>query len=177
VVGSCGRGRVSDFGIRFVWNSGLLGPRACPMYGTAHSKVHPHGRRTITKFTGRTSSCPRRPPLGSTAWAASPAWLRLARRLISFIQLSKIRGAANGKLETSRGRKSPAQSVYRSPAEVSPQATYSGEARVSKSHYTGSKKGHSEFGDCFHGDTGCDSVFGGDIDAEKAASFRVSLPE
>ena len=35
-----------------------------------------------------------------------PRWLRL-RALV--IQLSKIQGAANGKVETSRGRKSPAQ--------------------------------------------------------------------
>ena len=32
---------------------------------------------------------------------------------VDFIQLSKIRGAANGKVETSRGRKSPAQEDVR----------------------------------------------------------------
>ena len=31
-----GRGRLSDYGIRFVWYSGLLGTKARPMYGTAH---------------------------------------------------------------------------------------------------------------------------------------------
>jgi hypothetical protein len=35
--------------------------------------------------------------------------LRLSAGSVDFIQLSKIRGAANGKLETSRGRKKPAQ--------------------------------------------------------------------
>ena len=37
------------------------------------------------------------------------------------IQLSKIRGAANGKVETSRGRKKPAQEYMGSAAGVSPQ--------------------------------------------------------
>ena len=39
---------------------------------------------------------------------------------VDFIQLSKIRGAANGKVETSRGRKSPAQEYM----GVSPQAAF-----------------------------------------------------
>jgi hypothetical protein len=33
-----GRGRLSDYGIRFVWKYGLLGPKARPMVGTVHSK-------------------------------------------------------------------------------------------------------------------------------------------
>jgi hypothetical protein len=32
-----GDGRLSDYGIRFVWYSALLGPKAPPMYGTAHA--------------------------------------------------------------------------------------------------------------------------------------------
>ena len=40
--------------------------------------------------------------------------------------MSKIRGAANGKVETSRGRKSPTQEYM----GVSPQAAYSDEARA-----------------------------------------------
>jgi hypothetical protein len=75
-------------------------------------------------------------------------WLR------SFIQLSKIRGAANGKVETSRGRKSQAQRVYVRPAGVSTQAAGSDETRAPKIHYTGRKKGDSGFDYCFHGDTG-----------------------
>src|ERR1700677_4118408 len=53
------------------------------------------------------------------------------------MQLSKIRGAANGKVETSRGRKSPAQEYM----GVSPQAAYSDEARAPKSIIQEGKKG------------------------------------
>jgi len=52
-------------------------------------------QREISRFAGHPPA-----PLGM----APPA-----RRVIRFIQLSKIRGAANGKVETSRGRKKPAQ--------------------------------------------------------------------
>jgi hypothetical protein len=55
--------------------------------------------------------------------------------------LPKIRGAANGKGETSRERKSPAQELYVGPAEVSPQAAYSGEARAPKTIIQEGKKG------------------------------------
>jgi len=34
----CGRGGLSDYGIRFVWEYGLLGPKARLMYGIAHAK-------------------------------------------------------------------------------------------------------------------------------------------
>jgi hypothetical protein len=57
--------------------------------------------------------------------------------MMSFIQLSKIRGAANGKVETSRGRKKSAQGYM----GVSPQAGYSGEARIPKSIIQEGKKG------------------------------------
>jgi hypothetical protein len=53
------------------------------------------------------------------------------------MQLSKIRGAANGKVETSRGRKSPAQEYM----GVSPQAAYSDEARAPKPIIQEGKKG------------------------------------
>jgi len=53
------------------------------------------------------------------------------------MQLSKIRGAANGKIETSRGRKSPAQEY----TGVSPQAAYSDEARAPKFIIQEGKKG------------------------------------
>jgi len=62
---------------------------------------------------------------------------------MSFIQLSKIRGAANGKVETSRGRKESAQSNG-SAAGVSPHAAYSGEARVPKSIIQEGKKGNRD---------------------------------
>jgi hypothetical protein len=38
MVAVCGRVRLSDYGIRFVWKSGFLRPKARPMYGTAHAK-------------------------------------------------------------------------------------------------------------------------------------------
>jgi hypothetical protein len=44
--------------------------------------------------------------------ARATCWLLWPPAEVYFIQLSKIRGAANGKVETSRGRKSPAQEVY-----------------------------------------------------------------
>jgi hypothetical protein len=66
----CGRGRLSDCGIRFVWIFGLLRPKARPMYGIAHAKGSPAGQRTTTKFTGRKRSCRRKGPLGSS----SPPW-------------------------------------------------------------------------------------------------------
>src|ERR1700691_1654952 len=69
--------------------------------------------------------------------AAPLAWLPPARRLMSLIQLSKIRGAANGKVETSRGRKSPAQEYM----GVSPKAAYSDEARAPKFIIQEGKKG------------------------------------
>jgi hypothetical protein len=37
----CGCGLLSDYGIRFVWKSGVLRPKARSMYGTAHSKMSP----------------------------------------------------------------------------------------------------------------------------------------
>jgi hypothetical protein len=39
----CSRGRLFDYGIRFVWYSGFLRPKARSMYGTAHSKNRPAG--------------------------------------------------------------------------------------------------------------------------------------
>jgi hypothetical protein len=57
------------------------------------------------------------------------------------MQLSKIRGAANGKVETSRGRKSQAHEYVGAPRELSPQGEYSGEARAPKSIIPGGKKG------------------------------------
>ena len=56
---------------------------------------------------------------------------------VDFIQLSKIRGAANGKVETSRGRKSRAQEYM----GVSPQAAYSDEARAPKTIIQEGEKG------------------------------------
>jgi hypothetical protein len=41
--------------------------------------------------------------------ARGTGWLHLPSADVDFIQLSKIRGAANGKVETSRGRKKSAQ--------------------------------------------------------------------
>jgi hypothetical protein len=52
-------------------------------------------QREISRFAGQCAA-----PLGVA---------RLPAGDVDFIQLSKIRGAANGKVETSRGRKSPAQ--------------------------------------------------------------------
>jgi hypothetical protein len=45
--------------------------------------------------------------------AATLAWLRLPPADVDFMQLAKIRGAANGKVETSRGRKKSAQEYMR----------------------------------------------------------------
>jgi hypothetical protein len=60
---------------------------------------------------------------------------------VDFIQLSKIRGAANGKEVTSRGRKKSAQEYMGAAAGGSPQAAYSGEARAPKSIIQEGKKG------------------------------------
>jgi hypothetical protein len=43
---------------------------------------------------------------------------------VDFMQLSKIRGAANGKVETSRGREKVGARVYASAAGVSLQADF-----------------------------------------------------
>jgi hypothetical protein len=59
------------------------------------------------------------------------------RHSMSYIQLSKIRSAANGKVKTSRGRKSPAQEYM----GVSPQEAYSDEAIAPKSIIQEGEKG------------------------------------
>jgi hypothetical protein len=55
---------------------------------------------------------------------------------VDFMQLSMIRGAPNGKVETSRGRKSPPQEYI----GVSPQAAYSDEARALNPLYRNEKR-------------------------------------
>jgi hypothetical protein len=98
----CGRGRLSDYGIRFVWYAGLLGPNsAFDVWGRTFQGFLA-GWRTITKFIAKTRSC-------RCKWLSAAA--SATRRAcppgdVDFMQLSKIRGAANGKVETSRGRKS-----------------------------------------------------------------------
>jgi len=56
--------------------------------------------------------------LRKTLCAGAAGWLLGSERCallayVDFMQLSKIRGAANGKLETSRGRKSGPKSIIR----------------------------------------------------------------
>jgi len=75
----------------------FLGQKARPMYGTGHCVAG--GRRMALA--------------GARALRArATCWLRCPPADVDFIQLSKIRGAANGKLETSRGRKTSAQELY-----------------------------------------------------------------
>jgi len=122
-----------------------------PMYGTTHSKNLPAGCRAITKFIARTRSCRCKPPLagagGCSAAARDAGGARAtglaprARRLRRFIQLSKIRGAANGEVETSRGRENSAQESNVRLAGVSPQTAHPGEVRAPKSIVQEGKKG------------------------------------
>jgi hypothetical protein len=58
------------------------------------------------------------------------AWFGVPDRDVDLCSCQRIRGAANGKVETSRGRKSPAREYMGSTAGVSPQAAYLGEARA-----------------------------------------------
>jgi hypothetical protein len=57
------------------------------------------------------------------------------------MQLSNIRGAANGKVETSRGAQESGARVLCESCGRSPQAAYSGEARVPKFIIQEGKKG------------------------------------
>jgi len=98
--------RLSDYGIRFVWNSGLLGPKTRPDGWGRTFQSSPAGKRTITKFTGRKRTCRCKPPLGWGPAGRRPwawPWARATWRGsacppgdVDFIQLSKIRGAVNG---------------------------------------------------------------------------------
>jgi hypothetical protein len=66
----------------------------------------------MTKFTGGTRTYQNKPPFGGRMAYEMPGVAGHGPALldcVDFIQLSKIRGAVNGKVETSRGRKSPVQ--------------------------------------------------------------------
>jgi hypothetical protein len=107
---------------------------------------------------------------GDRRWPAPLAWLRLPARDVDFIQLSRIRGATNGKVETSRGRKSPAQELYGALRECRRKRRNPSEARAPKLIIQEGKKG---FGGLMSVFTEIEPVidFRRDIDAEKAGKF------